>query len=109
VLSDGFGARLMLARSRATPSTQATLVLNDVMAKLVQEDVVKHESSQRVVRPQDCAIVRDGCACPLKTLSLALREVRAKAPRGWRLIIENDITRRDETAERQPATSSGRR
>lgn len=41
----------MIARAGAAPPAQAPLVLKNVMADLMREDMAEHEALQRIARP----------------------------------------------------------
>jgi hypothetical protein len=78
--SDGLSASFVVASPRCPFAAKATLVLEDVMADFMCEDMTKHEPLKRVIGPcHDAALDRG--ARRQQTRALPHRKGRAKPPR----------------------------
>jgi hypothetical protein len=89
----------MLARPGASSAAESALVLDDVMAKLMGEDVTEHETPKRICWPSYEAVVADVRTCRPEFFLLVLRECISEPPRRDRLVVEPYVARPDEFAE----------
>lgn len=92
----------MIARAGAAPPAQAPLVLKNVMADLMREDMAEHEALQRIARPGQDTVLAKVCARVTEYCSLLLRQRVWKAPRRYWLVVEANATRSDERSKEKP-------
>ena len=78
------------------------------MAELMGEDVAENETLQRIGGPGDDTILAEVRAGLLEFSALVLRERVWKPPRRRRLVVQADVTGRDELAEEESASGGWR-
>ena len=91
----------MVPSPRRSFTAQPALVLKDVVAELVRENVRDHESSQACAGPRHDAITIGDRTCGAQTRPLLRREIEPQPPRRQRLVVKDDSARLDQSTQRE--------
>ena len=94
----------MVSGPRSARASQSSLVLQEVMADLVGEDVAEHEPTETIVRPRHNARTLDRGSGGLEQSAIGRTKTCSHAPGRPRLVVKEDVSRRSECAEWQAST-----
>jgi len=95
----------MVTRACTPLTSEATLMLKDVMSKLMREYVAQHETPQRFGRPRHDTLLAEIRAGGFELSSLLLAPPGCKPPRRQRLVVQGNSPKPDELTEDEPSTS----